>query len=49
MAKIATPTVLSFETLPQARAKTEAAGTFLEQKLQTYVETLRPLMAPQRA
>jgi hypothetical protein len=49
MAKTATPTALSFETLPQARAKTEAAATFLEQKLQTYVEALRLLMAPQRA
>ena len=49
MAKTATPTVLSFETLPQARAKTEAAATFLEQKLQTYVDALRLLMAPQRA
>lgn len=49
MAKAETPTTLSFDTLPQARAKTEAAATFLEQKLQTYVEVLRPLMAPQRA
>ena len=49
MAKAETRATLSFETLPQARAKTEAAATFLEQKLQTYVDVLRPLMAPQRA
>jgi hypothetical protein len=49
MTKAAPSTTLSFETLPQARARTEAAATFLEQKLQTYVDVLRPLMAPQRA
>lgn len=46
MADVETSITLSFETLPQARAKTEAAATFLEQKLQTYVDVLRSLMAP---
>lgn len=48
MTKAGTPTILSLETLPQARARTEAASTFLGQKLQVYVDVLRPLMAPQR-
>jgi hypothetical protein len=39
---------LSFENLPEARAKTEAVSQFLEQKLLGYVETLRPLLAAQR-
>jgi hypothetical protein len=41
-------TPLSFENLPEARAKTEAVSQVLEQKLVEYVETLRPLLAPQR-
>jgi hypothetical protein len=41
-------TPLSFENLPEARAKTEAVSQFLEQKLLGYVETLRPLLAAQR-
>jgi hypothetical protein len=41
-------TPLSFDNLPDARAKTEAVAQFLEHKLVGHVETLRPLLVPQR-
>ena len=39
---------VSFDELATLRAKTEALSQFLDQQLKMHVETLRPLMAPQR-
>ena len=39
---------VSFEELAALRAKTEALSQFLDHQLKMHVETLRPLMAPQR-
>jgi hypothetical protein len=39
---------LTFEQLADLREKTEAVSQFLQQQLQGYLETLRPLLAPRR-
>lgn len=39
---------VTFEELSTLRAKTEALSQFLDQQLRLHIETLRPLMGPQR-
>jgi hypothetical protein len=39
---------LTFEELADLRDKTEAISQFLQKQLKTYLETLRPLLAPRR-
>lgn len=44
-----TPTErLTFERLPELRAKTEAISKFLQEQLLTHLETLRPILTPER-
>lgn len=43
-----TAKTLTFEQLADLRERTEAIAQFLQTQLQTYLETLRPLFAPQR-
>ena len=39
---------LTFEGLPQLRAKTEAISKYLQEQLTTHLETLRPILSPER-
>jgi hypothetical protein len=39
---------VSLEKLPELRRKTETVGRFLQQQIAAYLETLRPLFAPER-
>jgi len=41
-------TALTFEQLSELRAKTQRVSQFLEARLEGYLETLRPLLAPKR-
>lgn len=40
--------ILTFEQLAKLREQTEAIAGFLRNRLQSYLETLRPLFSPQR-
>jgi hypothetical protein len=40
--------LLTFEGLPQLRAKTEAVSKQLQDQLTTHLETLRPILSPER-
>jgi hypothetical protein len=39
---------IAFQELTELRRKTEAISTFLHQQLSTHLETLRPILAPER-
>jgi hypothetical protein len=41
-------TPLTFEGLPQLRAKTEVVSKYLQDQLTTHLETLRPILSPER-
>jgi len=43
-----TPKALTFQQLGELRRKTEAVSKFLQDQLTTYLETLRPILAPER-
>jgi hypothetical protein len=42
------PERLTFEKLPELRSKTEIISRFLQEQLQSHLETLRPILAPER-
>ncbi len=42
------PRPLTFQELPELRRKTEAISKFLQDQLLTHLETLRPILAPER-
>ena len=43
-----TPRALTFQELPELRRKTEAISKFLQDQLSAHLETLRPILSPER-